>query len=124
MLMLPATNTRPKLLLKDCLIPKFLLTPDLELLLDGIDIGKRRQSGLVAEALDLIGRSRARKLEMVLPAFRGIVEIRKHVSAMKYVTGAIGIDHTLACDWQRRELADRARLVVPQQALFTMWAPP
>ena len=70
MLMLPATKTRPISSSKDCLIPKFLLAPDLELLLDGIDIGKRRQSSLVAEALDLVGRGRARKLEMVLPAFR------------------------------------------------------
>ncbi len=72
MLMLPATKTRPMLIPK-CLVPKFLLAPDLEFALDGVDIGKRRQSSLVAEALDLVGRGRARKLEMVLPAFRGLL---------------------------------------------------
>src|ERR1700761_2534213 len=98
------------------LIPKLLLASDLKLLLDGVDIGERRQAGLVAEPLDLVGRCRAGKLEMVLPAFAGILEIRKHVSAVKHVTGAVGIEHALARDRQRRHGANRAGLVVPEQA--------
>ena len=37
---------------------------------------------------------------------------------MKHVTGAVGIDHALARDRQRRQLADRAGLVIPEQAVF------
>ena len=50
------------------LFPKGRSDPDLELLPDGIDVGERRQSRLVAEPLDLVGRRRARELEMLVPA--------------------------------------------------------
>src|SRR5690349_671074 len=65
------------------LVPEFLLAPDLKLPLDGLDIGKRRQSGFVAEALNLIGRSGARKLEMVGPVFFGMGEIGIDIGAVE-----------------------------------------
>src|SRR6185295_11798643 len=98
MLMLPATKTCPILFLKDCLIPKFFLAPDLKLLFDHFDIGKRRESGLVAEALDLVGRGGARELEMLVPALGGMAEIGIHIGAVENVAGAVGIDHTFARD--------------------------
>jgi hypothetical protein len=42
---------------------------------DAFDIGQRRQSGLVAEALDLVGRCGAGKFKMVVPAFAGIGQL-------------------------------------------------
>src|SRR6185436_21025297 len=118
MLMLPATKTRPILLLKDCLIPKFFLTPDLKFLFDRFDIGKRRQSCLVTEALDLVGRGSPRKLEMILPAFGGIAEVGIDIGAVEHVTGAVGVEHALARDRQRGHGTNRAGLVIPEQAAF------
>src|ERR1700761_1734816 len=89
--------------------------PDLKLSLDGFDVGKRRQSGLVAEALDLVCRGRARKFEMLVPGFARIIEIRKHVSAVKYVTCTVGIEHTLARDRQPGHGTKPPPLVVPAQ---------
>src|SRR3954464_2507365 len=98
MLMLPATKTRPISNLKNCLIPKFLLAPDLKLLLDGFDVGQCRQSGFVAEALNLVGRCRAGELEMILPALAGISEIGIDIGTVKDVAGAVGVDDALGRD--------------------------
>ncbi len=57
---------------------------------DGFDIGKRRQAGLVAETLNLVGRCRARELEMVVPAFAGIAEVGIDIGTVEHVAGAVG----------------------------------
>ena len=111
MLMLPATKTRPI-----CSHSYQSSTPDFELLPDRFDIGKRRQAGLVAEPLDLVGRGGARELEMILPAFAGIAEIGIDIGAVKHVAGAVGVEHALGRDRQRRQRAHRAGLVIPEQA--------
>src|SRR5262245_52327557 len=59
------------------------------------DIAKRRQAGLIAEALYLVGGRRARKDKMLVPAFTGILEIGMDVGAMEHVTCAAGVEHTL-----------------------------
>src|SRR6266436_4832454 len=115
MLMLPATKTRA---MTARLIPELLLASDLKLQLDRLDIGQRRQSGLIAELLNLVSRGRARKLEVVLPAFAGTGEIGIDVSAMEYVTRAVGVEHALGRDRKRGQGANRPRLVIPEQAFF------
>src|SRR2546421_8374817 len=112
MLMLPATKTRPM----HC---SLRLDPDLKLLPDGFDVGKRRQPRLVAEALDLVGGRRAREFEMVVPGFARIAEVGKDVGAMEHVTGAIGVDHARERDRQRWQGVDLADLVVPEQTLLS-----
>src|SRR6202035_4945462 len=102
------------------LIPKFLFTSDLKFLLDGFDVGERRQSSFVTETLDLVGRCGARKFEMVVPALAGIIEIRKHVGAVKNVARAVGIEHPFARDGEGGQRANGTRLVVPEQAAFTL----
>src|SRR6185437_2550612 len=96
------------------LIPELLLAPDLKLPLDSFDVGQRRQSRLVAEALDLVGGGRAGKLEMLLPALARTVEIRKHVGAMEHIAGAVGIEHPFGRDRQRGQRANGASLVIPE----------
>src|ERR1700694_1234915 len=93
MLMLPATKTRPIHYSQ-----KSRLRPDRELLPDGFDVRKRRQSGLVAETLNFVGRRRAREIEMVMPAFAGIAEIGIDISAVEYVAAAVGIEHGFTWD--------------------------
>src|SRR5882757_8081088 len=91
---------------------------DFELLPHSLDVGNRRQSRLVAETLDLVGRCRARKLKMVVPAFAGMGEIRINIGAMEYVAGAVGVEHAVARDRERRQRMNSGGLVVPEQALF------
>src|SRR5438128_1121823 len=98
------------------LVPEFLLMPDLKLPLDPVNIGQRWQSGLVAEALDLVGRRRARELKMMLPVFFAMGEIRIDIGAMEDIARAVGIDDAVGRDRQRRQDAKRAHLVVPKQA--------
>src|SRR5260221_1676787 len=114
MLMLPATKTRPMRYSR-----KSWLCPDFELLRDGFDVGNCRQSGLVAEALNLVGRRRAREIEMVVPAFAGIAEVGIDIGAVEHVAGAVGVEHAFARDRQRRQRANGAGLVIPQQAALT-----
>src|SRR5215831_13874391 len=106
MLMLPATKTRP--------IRKSRSDPNLEFVPDLCDVDKGRQSRFVAEALDLVGRGRACEIEMVAPAFAGMGEIGIDVGAVEDVAGAIGVDHALARDQQRRHGVNSAGLVVPE----------
>src|ERR1700686_4099055 len=101
MLMLPATKTRPMLYSRES-----WLCPDFELLPDGFDVGNRRQSGLVAEALNLVGRCRAREIEMVVPAFAGIAEVGIDIGAVENVAGAVGIEHAFAGDRKRGKCAN------------------
>src|SRR5688500_11474940 len=96
MLMLPATNTRPMLYSQWMRSGR-----DYEFPPHRLDVGDGRQSCLVAEALDLVGRCGARELEMVVPAFAGIGEIGIDIGAMEYVAGAVGIEHALGRDRQR-----------------------
>src|SRR5260370_22987583 len=110
MLMLPATKTRPMRYSR-----KSWLCPDFELLRDGFDVGNHRQSGLVAEALNLVGRCRAREIEMVMPAFAGIAQVGIVIGAMKNVAGAIGIVHVCALDRKRVEGVLCVGLVLPVQ---------
>src|SRR5260370_31975567 len=93
MLMLPATKTRPMLYPRES-----WLCPDFELLPDGFDVCNRRQSGLVAEPLNLVGRCCAREIEMVVPAFAGIAEVGIDIGAVKHVAGAVGVEHPFARD--------------------------
>src|ERR1700738_3393400 len=114
MLMLPATKTRPI-----PYFPKERLCPDFERLPDGFDVGKRRQTGLVAETLNFVSRCRAREIEMVVPAFAGITEIGIDISAVEYVAGAVGIEHAFARDRKRRQGANGAGLAIPEQAALS-----
>src|SRR5260370_38972098 len=114
MLMLPATKTRPMRYSR-----KSWLCPDFELLRDGFDVGNCRQSGLVAEALNFVGRCRAREIEMVVPAFAGIAEVGIDIGAVKNVAGAVGIEHAFGRDRKRGKRADGAGLVIPKQATFS-----
>src|SRR5229473_7134164 len=113
MLMLPATKTRPMHYSQES-----WSGPDLKLLPDGLDVVKRRQSGLVAETLDFVGRCRAREFEMVVPAFARIAEIGIDIGAVKHVAGAVGIEHAFARDRKRGKRAGCAGLVIPEQAAF------
>src|ERR1700716_165661 len=114
MLMLPATRTRPMHYSQK----SSRLRSDRELLPDGFDVGDRRQSGFVAEALNLVGRSRAREIEMVVPAFAGITEIGIDIGAVKHIARAVGIEHAFAWDRKRGKRVSCAGLVVPEQAAF------
>src|ERR1700722_235169 len=62
-----------------------------ELLPDGLDVGKRRQAGFVAETLNLVGRCRARELETIVPAFAGIAQVGIDIGAVAHVAGAVGL---------------------------------
>src|SRR5512141_3012429 len=113
MLTLPATKTRPMLCSQERRSDR-----DAELLPDGLDVGKRRQPGLVAEVLDLVGRRRAREVEMVVPAPGGTGEVGIDIGAVEHVAGAVGVEHALARDRQRRKRVRGAGLVIPEQAAF------
>src|ERR1700744_4846665 len=115
MLMLPATRTRPIYCSRRVTSGS---SADGKLLPDFLDVGKRRQAGLVAEALDLEGRGGAREIEMVVPAFAGIGEIGINVGAVEHVARAVGVDHALGRNAEGRQSVDHARLVVPVQALL------
>src|SRR6202048_5591641 len=91
MLMLPATKTRPMLYSQQSRSDR-----DAKLLPDGFDIVKRRQPGLVAEALNFVGRCRAREIEMVVPALAGITEVGIDIGAVEHVAGTVGIEHAFA----------------------------
>src|SRR3954454_12361757 len=83
---------------------------------DSLDIGKRRQSSLVAQTLYLVGRCGPREVEMFVPAFAGIAEGRKNISAMEYVPGPVRVEHALG---RHRKCGKRVRvagLVIPEQA--------
>src|SRR3954471_16202473 len=112
MLMLPATNTPPIALLPGCQSVK-KLDADGKLLPDRFDIGKGRQSGLVAETLNLEGGSGAREFEMIVPALVGIAEVGIDIGAVEHVAGAVGVEHALARDRKRRQRMHHAGLVVP-----------
>ena len=56
---------------------------------------------------------------MVVPAFAGITEVGIDVGAVEHVAGAVGIEHAFGRDRKRRKRADRAGLVIPEQAAFT-----
>src|ERR1700686_253682 len=111
MLMLPATKTRPMPYSQQS-----WLCPDFELLPDRFDVGERRQSGLVAETLNFVGRCRAGEIEMVVPAFAGIAEVGIDIGAVKHVAGAVGIEHAFARDRKRGKCANGPGLVIPEQA--------
>src|ERR1019366_5520903 len=113
-LMLPATKTRPMLYSQQS-----WLDLDSKPLPDGLDVGKRRQSGLVAETLNLVGRRRAREVEMVVPALAGIAEIGIDIGAVEHVAGALGIEHAFARNRKRRKRANGAGLVIPEQTAFS-----
>src|ERR1700730_17813879 len=113
MLMLPATKTRPMHYSQDSRLDR-----NSKFLLDGFDVGQRRQSGLVAETLNLVGRCRAREIEMVVPAFAGAAEVGIDIGAMKNIAGAVGIEHAFARDRKLRQRADGTGLVIPEQAAF------
>src|SRR5260370_25933515 len=113
MLMLPATKTRPMLYSQQSRSDR-----DAKLLPDGFDVVKRRQPGLVAEALNFVGRCRAREIEMVVPAFAGIAEIGKDVGTVEHVAGAIGIEHAFARDRKRGKRVSFTCFVVPEQTAF------
>src|SRR5712664_2530621 len=113
MLMLPATKTRPMFYSPE------VLCPDRKFLPDGLDVRKRRQSGLVAEALDLVGRCRAREVEMVVPAFAGVAEIGIDIGAMEDIAGTVGIEHAFARDRKRGQRMHGAGLVIPEQPAFS-----
>src|SRR5260370_4255552 len=113
MLMLPATKTRPMHYSQQNRLDR-----DAKLLPDGFDVVKRRQSGLVAEALNFVGRCRAREVEMVVPAFAGMAEVGIDIGAVEYVAGAVGIEHAFARNRKRWQRANGAGLVVPEQAAF------
>src|SRR5260370_17569424 len=88
MLMLPATKTRPMHYSQQNRLDR-----DAKLLPDGFDVVKRRQSGLVAEALNFVGRCRAREVEMVLPAFAGRAEVGLALGALQYPPSALTLHH-------------------------------
>src|SRR4030081_1618904 len=115
MLMLPATRTRPMHYSQK----SSRLRSDRELLPDGFDVGDRRQSSFVAEALNLVGRSRAREIEMVVPAFAGVTEIGIDISAVEHIAGAVGIEHAFARDRKRGQRMRGAGLVIPEQAALS-----
>src|ERR1700692_3561157 len=92
---------------------------DFELLPHSLDVGNRRQSRLVAETLDLVGRCRARKLKMIVPAFTGIAEVGIDIGAMEDVAGAVGVEHAVARDRERGQRVNGTGLVIPEQAFFT-----
>src|SRR5260370_11134542 len=114
MLMLPATKTRPMRYSR-----KSWLCPDFELLRDGFDVGNCRQSGLGAEALNFVGRCRAREIEIVVPAFAGVAEVGVDIGAVKNVAGAVGIENAFGPDRKRGKRADGAGLVIPKQGTFS-----
>src|SRR6185437_8306446 len=84
-----------------------------------LDLGERRQARFVAEPLDLVGGGGAREMEMFVPAFLGMGEVRIDIGAVEDIAGTVGVDHALARNRQRRQCVNRAGLVVPEQTLFT-----
>src|SRR3977135_1837612 len=114
MLMLPATKTRPMFYFQTS-----RLRYDRELLPDGVDLGQRRRSGFVAETLNLVGRSRAREIEMVVPAFAGVAEVRVDIGAVEHIAGAVGIEHAFARDRKGGKRVRGAGLVIPEQTALS-----
>src|ERR1700688_4573999 len=117
-LMLPATKNRPMLYSQQT-FQQTRLCPDFKLPPDGVDVVKQRQSGFVAKALDFVGRGRARKIEMVVPAFARVAQIGIDIGAVEHVAGAVGIEHPFARNRKRRQRANGAGLVIPEQAALS-----
>ena len=91
-----------------------------ELESDLLDRVERRQAGLVAEMLDLVGRGVLGKAEMLRPAFERVLQIGIHIGAMKHVARAAGVANPHLRHRQRRKRADLAALVVPEHAALAL----
>src|SRR4051794_7423738 len=111
--MLPATRTWP---ITSPAKPGNVESCRLQLVSDGLNVGERGQSGFVAETLNFVGRCCARKPEMIVPAQRGIAEIRINVGAVKHIASAVGVDHPLGGDSERWKRVYCAGFVIPKQA--------
>src|SRR5260221_267465 len=73
---------------------------------------------LYTEMTHRMRRGGAREAEMLLPGGVRALQIGMHIGAVEYVARAIGVDHLVLRDGERREVADVSALVAPDQPVI------